>query len=170
MHAAAYIPFTPHAARLPRDCRVTRRVDPPRGPAAWTRRVTRRVTRPPRRYWSVQATLELAAPSGPVPLDVTAVGGALWDEKAAAAKLAAAAGGGGAACVADAVVESAVEAKPLPLNTLAMLRAASDRLGIGPGDAMHYGKPRRDVETHAPPRRDAPAWHEGPLCAEARGL
>jgi len=30
--------------------------------------------------------------------------------------------------------------RPLPLNTVAMLRMASDELGIGPGDTMHYAE------------------------------
>lgn len=30
--------------------------------------------------------------------------------------------------------------KPLPLNTVAMLQMASDELGIGPGDALHYAE------------------------------
>jgi DNA topoisomerase-3 len=97
----------------------------------------------PRPFWSVCAALALGGEGG-AQLSVASAGGSVWEEDAAAAIVmeSAAAAASGAVASADAEVSASVDPRPLPLNTLAMLRAASDLLGIGPGDAMHYASVR----------------------------
>lgn len=114
----------------------------------------------PRPYWTLQARVVLPLPApepgalGPagaqsVELACAASAGPIWSAHEATQLLARVrgstgdgAGGDGPRCVAvgDATVRVAAEQRPLPLNTLAMLREASLRLGIGPGDAMHHAE------------------------------
>lgn len=112
----------------------------------------------PRPYWRVAATLELAgakagaeargAEAGAVVCKLAASKGDIWDEAEARAIVAAAAGSAGPTTTATPLAMATGSAttrvrrlvRPLPLNTVALLKAASERLCIGAGDAMHHAE------------------------------
>lgn len=110
----------------------------------------------PRPFWTLQveAALPIAAadqqpreaPAGAVLLACGATVGPMWSGEEAERLLSRACAGASApeslrgVVLADAAVSVAAEPRPLPLNTLSMLREASARLGIGPGDAMHHAE------------------------------
>ena len=100
----------------------------------------------PRPYWRVRATAQLANGAA---CKLTASKGDLWSEAeaqavVAAASAGAAAGGGGDQLVGTAGGAATISkrslARPLPLNTVELLKVASERLHIGAGDAMHYAE------------------------------
>ena len=75
----------------------------------------------------------------------TSTRGALWSKEEAAASASAAASGGAAAssmaiAACDSCIARSVDPRPPPLNTVTLLKAASEQLGIGPGDAMHFAE------------------------------
>jgi len=97
----------------------------------------------PRPYWQVQACVDLSTAErgsqGPLLVSCSSTRGDIWTQADASAA-AVSAGASATAQVMQVVVERAVHARPLPLNTTALLRAASDTLGIGPGDTMHLAE------------------------------
>ena len=64
----------------------------------------------------------------------------MWAEAEAAAAVAATAGAAAAILAAPPAMTRQVQPQPLPLNTVALLKAASEVLGLGPGDAMYYAE------------------------------
>ena len=128
-------------------------------------------THVPRPYWTVQASVRLGELScgGPAVVRFTSSRGPVWSEAeadavvaAAAASEQAAAGEGATAAVAlsDSATRVWCEPRPPALNTVALLKAASEQLGISPGDAMHYAErlylsgltsyPRTETSNYAP--------------------
>ena len=123
-------------------------------------------THVPRPYWTVQASVRLGELSGggPAVVRFASSRGPVWSEAEAEAVVAAAAASGEAAAAAVAVSDSATrvwcEPRPPALNTVALLKAASEELGISPGDAMHYAErlylsgltsyPRTETSCYAP--------------------
>jgi len=121
----------------------------------------------PRPYWRVQASVDVSTPAdqedrgghGPVLVSCASTRGDIWNHSEASAA-AASALSSSTAQVLQVAVSRDVRARPLPLNTTDMLRAASDTLGIGPGDAMHLAErlylagyttyPRTETSKYAP--------------------
>lgn len=111
------------------------------------------VSRP---FWTPRCVLSV----GVVPFEFQSSRGALWSQAEAKAVVQRASGASVAIAVADAIVQTSVDPRPPPLNTLSLLRAASERLGIGPGDTMHYVErlylnglvsyPRTETSVYAP--------------------
>ena len=99
------------------------------------------VTFEPQPYWSVEATASLGAEAAATTCTLRAACGDVWAEAEARAVVASA-GAAPKEAVAQgvAMVNPRSLARPLPLNTVSMLKCASERLQIGAGDAMHYAE------------------------------
>ena len=87
----------------------------------------------PTAYWTVEGTITV----GGYELRAVSPRGRMWAEAEATAAVAATAGAAAATVAAPPTVARQVQPRPLPLNTVALLKAASEVLGLGPGDAMY---------------------------------
>ena len=96
----------------------------------------------PRPYWSVRATVQLDGDGDiSTEYEFTAVSGEVWEESAATSLVDAAGGTATLAhATADALLHSRTLPRPLPLNTVALLKCASERLYMGAGDTMYYAE------------------------------
>ena len=138
----------------------------------------------PQPFWTVRASLQLATGGGgTLALDCDACRGVLWKEAEAEAVVAATTEwmlSGGGMAEADAEVEHSHTPKPLPLNTIELLRLASDTCAPARRARMPLLPPPRTLPSadvarrlsapsvlrqagHRPRRRDA-------LCGEALPL
>ena len=66
-----------------------------------------------------------------------------------------------AAVVSGLAVSTSVGPRPLPLNTVALMRAASSELGIGPGDAIHLAERLYLAGLVSYPRTETSCYAEG---------
>jgi len=86
----------------------------------------------PKQYWKLCAQLKRQGDS----FTAEAATGKFWDEQQALAALATVRGS--SECKVSSMARRTVtKSRPLPLNTVAMLQKASERIGVSPGDAMH---------------------------------
>lgn len=84
--------------------------------------------------------LKISADFGGVTVDCLRDGGDMWNEAEVQEMAAEMRASGGTATIKSTRTWRSSLKRPLPLNTVAMLRMASDELGIGPGDAMHMAE------------------------------